>query len=124
MTKSKTKIESQLRGKTNQELVEITIAAKKQNKWLEVASILSGPRRESVDLNLSQIDKLAKEGDTVVIPGKVLSQGELRKRVKVVAYKFSEKAREKLSKEKIQMSSIMNEIKSNPEAKGVRVLIK
>mgnify|MGYP001613512789 CR=1 FL=1 len=49
MTKSKTKIESQLRRKTDDELVETTIAAKKQEKWVEVASILSGPRRESID---------------------------------------------------------------------------
>jgi large subunit ribosomal protein L18e len=124
MTKSKTKIESQMQRKTNDELVETTIAAKKQKKWFEVASILSGPRRESVDLNLSQIDKLTKEGDTIVVPGKVLSQGEIKKRVKIVAYKFSERAKEKLLKEKIQMSSILDEIKSNPEAKGVRVLIK
>ncbi|MEK6741925.1 MAG: 50S ribosomal protein L18e, partial [Nanoarchaeota archaeon] len=124
MTKTKTKIESQIRRKTNNELVETTIAAKKKVKWLEVASILSSPRRESIDLNLGQIDFLAKEGDVVVIPGKVLSQGEIKKKIRVVAYKFSEKAKEKLLKEKIQISSIMDEIKKNPEAKGVRVLIK
>ena len=124
MTKTKTKIESQIRRKTNNELVETTIAAKKKVKWLEVASILSSPRRESIDLNLGQIDFLAKDGDVVVIPGKVLSQGEIKKKIRVVAYKFSEKAKEKLLKEKIQISSIMDEIKKNPEAKGVRVLIK
>ena len=124
MTKTKTKIESQIRRKTNNELVETTIVAKKKVKWLEVASILSSPRRESIDLNLGQIDFLAKEGDVVVIPGKVLSQGEIKKKIRVVAYKFSEKAKEKLLKEKIQISSIMDEIKKNPEAKGVRVLIK
>lgn len=47
----------------------------------------------------------------VVIPGKVLSQGEIKKKIRVVAYKFSEKAKEKLLKEKIQISSIMDEIK-------------
>ena len=124
MAKTKTRIEMQMRRKTNDELVETTIAAKKQDKWLEVASILSSPRREAIDLNLGQIDLLSKEGDTVVIPGKVLSQGDLKKRIKVVAYKFSERAKEKLLKEKIQMSSIIDEIKKNPEAKGVKVLVK
>ncbi len=124
MTKTKTKIESQLKRKNDSELVETTIAAKKKDKWLEVASILSGPRREAVDLNLGQIDILAKDGDVIVVPGKVLSQGEVKKKIKIVAYKFSGKAKEKLLKEKIQVSSIMDEIKKNPEAKGVRVLIK
>jgi|SRR3989344_1762148 len=120
--KTKTKIESQIRKKTNTELVETVITAKKKEKWLEVASILSSPRRESIDLNLDQIDELSKEGDTIVVPGKVLSQGELSKKIKIVAYKFSEKAKEKLLKSKIQTSNIIEEIKKNPEAKGVKIL--
>ena len=120
--KSKTKIESQLKRKTNDELVDTIIVAKKKEKWLEIAGILSSPRRESINLNLSQIDNLTKEGDTVIIPGKVLSQGEISKKIKIVAYRFSGKTKEKLLKSKIQTSSIMEEIKSNPEAKGIRIL--
>lgn len=120
--KTKTKIESQLQRKTNKELVETIIAAKKKEKWLEVASVLSSPRRESININLDQIDKLTKEGDTVVVPGKVLSQGEISKKIKIVAFGFSEKAKEKLLKSKVQTSSIMEEIKKNPEAKGIRIL--
>lgn len=122
MVKTKTKIESQLQKKTSKELVETIIAAKKKEKWLEVASILSSSRRNSININLNQIDNLAKDGDVVVIPGKVLSQGELGKKVKIVAYKFSGKAKEKLLKSKMQISSIIDEIKKNPEAKGVRIL--
>jgi len=120
--KTKTKIESQLQKKTNKELVETVIAAKKKEKWIEVASILSSPRRESININLSQIDSLAKDGELIVIPGKVLSQGDINKKIKIVAYKFSEKAKERLLKSKIQISSIMDEIKKNPDAKGIRIL--
>ena len=42
-------------------------------------------RRESININLNQIDILAKDGEVVVIPGKVLSQGELGKKVKHAA---------------------------------------
>ena len=120
--KTKTKIESQLQKKTNEELVETIIAAKKKEKWLSVASVLSNPRRGSVNINLDQIDSLTKEGDTVVVPGKVLSQGEVSKKIKIVAFGFSGKAKEKLLKSKIQTSSILEEIKKNPEAKGIRIL--
>ena len=120
--KSKTKISKQSERKTNPILVETIRAAKKHAKWLEVAAILSGPRRKSVNLNLQDIDKKAKEKDIIVIPGKVLSQGEITKKVKIVALNFSDKAKEKLLKSKIDVLTILDEIKKNPSAKGIRLL--
>ncbi len=122
MIKSKTKIEKQMQKKSNRELVETIIAAKKKTKWLEVAGILSGPRRKSVNLNLGEINEKSEEGDTVVVPGKVLSQGEIDKKIKIIAMRFSEKAREKLLRSKTQVSGIAEEIKKNPEAKAIRIL--
>ena len=73
-------------------------------------------------LNLTEIEKNSKEGDTIVIPGKVLSQGDINKKIKVVALGFSEKAREKLMKSKSDPTSILEEVKKNPEAKGIKIL--
>jgi len=120
--KSKTKISKQTEKKSNTELVETIINAKKQEAWLEVASILSGPRRARICMNLEDINKKSKEGETVVIPGKVLSQGELTKKMKVIALNFSDKAKEKLLSSKCQIAYIQEEIKSNPSGKGVKVL--
>lgn len=120
--KSKTKIEKQIQKKSSRELVETIIACKKKIKWLEVAGILSGPRRKSINLNLGEINEKSEEGDKVVVPGKVLSQGEIDKKIKIIAMRFSEKAREKLLKSKTQVSSIVEEIKKNPEAKAIRIL--
>ncbi|HEA46666.1 MAG TPA: 50S ribosomal protein L18e [Candidatus Pacearchaeota archaeon] len=122
MVKSKTKIEKQALKKRNPEIVETIRAAKKKEKWLKIAGILSGPRRKMPNLNLTEIDKDSKEGDTVVVPGKVLSQGEINKKIKVVALGFSEKAREKLMKSKSNPTDILEEIKKNPDAKGVKIL--
>lgn len=122
MVKSKTKIEKQSQRKRNPEIVKTIRAAKKKDKWIEIAGILSGPRRKMPSLNLTEIDKDSKEGDIVVIPGKVLSQGEINKKIKVVALAFSEKAREKLMKSKSDHTSILEEIKKNPEAKGIKIL--
>ena len=120
--KSKTLIGKQLKRKKNVELVKTIIAAKKNNGWIGVAKILSGPRRKRVDMNLEEINKKSEEGETTIIPGKVLSQGEINKKVKVIALNFSEKAKEKLLKAKCEVSSILEEIKKNPEAKGVRII--
>ena len=120
--KSLTKIKKQSRKKTNQELVETILSAAKNEKWIDVARIISGPRRNRVSVNLDTIDEKAENGETILIPGKVLSQGELSKKIKIVALGFSENAREKLSREKKEFSTIDEEIKKNPDAKGIRIL--
>ncbi len=120
--KTKTKIEKQLKRKINPELVETIIAAKKHKNWLEVASILSGSKRKKINVNLEKINKEAKAGEKITIPGKVLSQGEIDKKIKISALSFSEKAMEKLLKAGCGVSNIIEEIKKNPEAKGVRIL--
>ena len=123
--KSKTKIEKQAQRKNNEDLVETIRAAKKTGSkfWMKVASILSAPRRQKVAVNLNDIDKITKEGDSMVVPGKVLSQGDVSKKIAVVAFAFSDKTKEKLLKTKSQAITIMEEIKKNPKAKGVRILI-
>ena len=120
--KTKTKIEKQTKRKTNKELIQSIINAKKNKEWLEVAGIISTPKRKRININLEKIDKESKEGETILVPGKVLSQGEINKKIKIVALGFSKKAREKLSKSKIGISSINEEIKKNPGAKGIKIL--
>ena len=120
--KSKTRIEEQLQKKTNPELVKTIIGAKKKKNWLEVAAVLSSPRANRTNMNLSKINDEAKEGEIVVIAGKVLSQGDLDKKIKVVALSFSAMAKEKISKAKGEALTILEEIKKNPEAKNVRFL--
>jgi len=120
--KTKTRIDKQIQKKSNKKLVETIIAAKKKEKWLEVARILSGPRRKAVSLNLGEINENSKDGEIVIVPGKVLSQGEISKKIKIAALSFSEKAKEKLLKSKILSSSIIEEIKKNPDIKRCRIL--
>ncbi len=120
--KSKTKISKQLERKKNSNLMETIVAGKKHGAWVEVAGILSGPRRKRICMNIEEISKNSKAGDIVVVPGKVLSGGEIDKKIKVVAFNFSEKAREKLLSAKCGAVSILDEIKSNPSAKGIKIL--
>jgi len=122
MVKTKTKISKQLDKKTSSELVKTVISAKKNEAWFDVAKILSGPRKKRVNLNLSEIDEKVKGSEGVIIPGKVLSQGSVNKKIKIVALGFSEKAMEKLLSAKCEVSNILEEIKKNPNAKGLKIL--
>jgi large subunit ribosomal protein L18e len=120
--KSKTKISKQLERKSNSVLMETVIAGKKQEAWLGITGLLSGPRRKRTCINLEEISKNSKAGEIILVPGKVLSQGEIDKKVKVVALNFSEKAKEKLLSAKCEISLMLDEIKSNPSAKGIKII--
>ncbi|HOW36784.1 MAG TPA: 50S ribosomal protein L18e [Candidatus Pacearchaeota archaeon] len=120
--KSNTKINEQTKKKTNPELVGAIIAAKKNESWKRVAEILSSPRKNKREENLTKINAEAKEGDVIVVPGKVLSMGELNKKIKIVALSFSKGAEEKILKANSTISTIVDEIKKNPTAKAVKIL--
>lgn len=120
--KSKTLIDKQMKRKTNPELVKTIFKAKKNNKWLEVAVLLSSPRRNKISVNLEKIEKETKEGDTIVVPGKVLGDGNISKKIRVVALGFSKEAKEKLKSKKCEVVTILEEIEKNKEARGIKIL--
>ena len=122
--KSKTKILKQTKRKGNKEIVETILSAKSNQNWYRIAELLSAPKRTHVSINIGEIAEGAKPEDVIVVPGKVLSQGDIDKKLKIVALSFSEKAKEKLSSAGCKISTIIQEIKSNPEAKGVKILEK
>lgn len=117
---SKTKIERRMRAKRNPILVNTIVQLKKDN--VAVAKLLVRPVKKMTDLNLSEIDKRVKEGETVLVVGKVLSSGDLTKKVKIVAWSASEKAKEKIKESKSEFVTIIQELKKNKELKGVKII--
>jgi len=107
---SKTKIEKKLSKKLNPELKKLVITLKK-NKILEVADLLLLPKRKSISVNLDKINKESKEGDNIIVPGKVLSKGEINHKINIAAFRFSEEAKNKLLKANCKISNFL-EIKN------------
>jgi large subunit ribosomal protein L18e len=120
--KSKTQISKQESKKTNSELVETIRETKNQKEWMPVASVLAGPRSNWKSVNIGTINNKIKEGEKIIVLGKVLSQGEVSKKFKVVAFGFSESAEEKLKKSGCEISTISEEVKKNPHAKDLKIL--
>lgn len=119
---SKTKIKSNTRRKTSEELVETIRLAAKNPNWLPIAKTLSRSRRNYSAINLKDIDKNSAEGDTIIIPGKILSQGDITKKIRLCALSISKEARGKLKNTKSEFFHLMNEIKNNPKAEGIKIL--
>lgn len=122
MNLSKTKIKKQLKRKTNPSIIETIRVANKNKPWFHLAKILSNSSRKYSSINLSDIEKQTTAGDTVVIPGKVLSLGDITKKVRICSLGISSSAKEKLKKTKSESVSIFQEIKTNPKAQGIKVI--
>lgn len=100
--------------------------ASKKNKakiWEYVAELISKPRRKKVEVNLYKIDKYSKDGDTILVPGKVLSIGNVNKKIKIAALKFSKSAELKLKKAGIEIMSIKELVEKNPKGSNVKIII-
>ncbi|MEM5883108.1 MAG: 50S ribosomal protein L18e [Candidatus Aenigmatarchaeota archaeon] len=115
-------------GPTNPYLRKLIEELKKKGKelkapiWLSVAEKLGKPRRKKVEVNIADIERYAKENESVIVPGVVLSYGDLTKPIKVAAWRFSKKAREKIEKAGGKCISIEELISENPKGSRVRII--
>ncbi len=99
-----------------------TLSTKEKAKiWDRVADDLLKPSRTKRKVNIYRINKYAKDGETVLVPGKVLSDGNLSRKINVAAFQFSEKAIDKINKsgKAISLKELM---KDNPKGKNVRII--
>ncbi len=90
--------------------------------WKDVAERLAKPRRLYAEVNLSKIQKYAREGETILVPGKVLGSGELNKKVAVAALSFSEKAKSKIEASGGRCLTILELLRENPKGSNVRII--
>ncbi len=104
-------------------IVELRKLSSKQKVklWRRIADDLERPTRIRREVNLYTINKYTGKDETAIVPGKVLSLGEIDKKITIAAYQFSKQAKEKINK--IGKSiSIKELIKENPKGKKVRII--
>ncbi len=116
--------EKKAREKTNPLIKEavITLNKTKAKAWKDVARRITAPTRQNKGVPLSRISKYTAEGDTVVIPGKVLGNGDINHSITLAATGYSKKASEKLKEAKCKTMSILELAKKNPEGKNIKII--
>ncbi len=90
--------------------------------WRAIADDLAKPTRRQAQVNLGAIARATKQGEIVVVPGKVLGDGEMPHSVTIAALGFSAAAQQKLSTSKGTMLTIRELMKKDPKGKTVRIL--
>jgi len=108
---------------TNPILIETieTLDEAEASFWNDVAQNLGKVNRKRPEVNISDIERNTEEGDTVVVPGKVLGSGRLSKEVNVAAFKASNGARNQIE-ENGEFMFIQDLFDDNPEAEGLKVI--
>jgi large subunit ribosomal protein L18e len=89
--------------------------------WGDVAERLEKPRRTHAEVNLGRIERYARDDETVVVPGKVLGSGALRKDVTVAAVDFSGSAETKIQQVG-ETKRLEQAVADNPDGTDVRVI--
>lgn len=90
--------------------------------WKDIALRLEKPSKNWPEVNLDRIDKHIKGNETALIPGKVLSSGNITKKISIAAWNFSDKSIEKIKNAGGKTISIQELVESNPKGKDIRIL--
>ncbi len=114
--------------KTNPSLIALIYDLKATSRendsaiWRDIAVRLEKPNKNWAETNLSKIERYAADGETIVVPGKVLAAGNITKKVNVAAYSFSEKARNAIAESGGKVMSIRELMDSNPKGSNIRIM--
>jgi len=112
---------------TNQYLIELiknlkkTAIEQKVKIWKAIATDLERPTRIRRVVNLERINRVCKDNETIIVPGKVLSAGSLDKKLTIAAFSFSKTALNRIN-EKGKAITIEELIKNNPKGSKVRII--
>jgi len=93
----------------------------KRKIWKKISKKISSPRKNQVEANLYRINKKTKPKDTIVVPGKILANGELKHKLTIACLNCSEAAKKKIEASGSKLISIEALMEQNPTGTGIKV---
>lgn len=113
---------------SNQVIQRLAYDLKKASKsndapiWLRLSKLAQKPSRARRTVNLHKISKLTKDGDAVVVPGKVLGTGNISHKITLCSFAISNTAATKITKSGGKIISFEEMTKQFPTGKDVSLL--
>ena len=111
--------------KTNPEKIklidELNIHSSKEGSkfWKRISNELQKSTRRTREVSIAKLNKYTKQNEIILVPGKVLSDGELTHKITIAAFSFSTVAKNKL---KDHIISIHELLKKDPKGKKIRII--
>jgi large subunit ribosomal protein L18e len=121
---SRSEMDKRTKLKTNSELISLfkKLNDQKDPLYRKLAIEITKSKRKKVQVNIDKINSLTKGDEVVIVPGKVLGQGELNHSLVIAALSFSESARKKLEK-KSNLMTIQEFMEKRKTLKGINLKI-
>lgn len=89
--------------------------------WSDVAEALKKANRKQTEVTLSHVLRNTEDGETVVVPGKVMGTGRFDKDVTVAAFDFTRSALESIN-EAGETKYIDELVEENPDGSNVKIV--
>jgi large subunit ribosomal protein L18e len=97
----------------------------KKNKapiWRALEHTLLGPVSNRREVNINRLANVTKDGQVIIVPGKVLGSGEIGHKLTVCAISISEAAANKVTASGGKVITINDLVEEYPDGRGVRVI--
>ncbi len=90
--------------------------------WSKVAKMARGTTSAKKVVNIKKIAAYSKEGDSVLVPGKVLGIGSIPHKITLYSFSISESAAMLITKVGGSVKPIDDAVKDHPTGKGLIML--
>jgi len=97
----------------------------KKNKipiWKDLENRFLKSRSHRVEVNISRLSSVTKDGEVIMIPGKLLGSGEIGHSLTISALSVSENAVKKIINSGGKIISLSKLLEEYPEGRGVRII--
>ena len=89
--------------------------------YKDLAERIMKPRRIKRAVNLSKIQRYIREGETAIVPYKLLGYGTINKKISVVALSYSKSAKDKIENKGGKIINFLEFIKQSKKPLNVRI---
>lgn len=90
--------------------------------WKSIEKKFKRTRSRYSEVNIDKLDNITKEGDVVIVPGKVLGSGILQHKITISAFAISIPAMKKIVDSGGKVITINELVEQYPDGKGVRII--
>ena len=90
--------------------------------WKSIEKKFKSSRSNRSEVNVSKLDNITKEGDIVIVPGKVLGSGIINHKIILSSFSISVTAMKKVIDCGGEVITINELVEQYPDGKGVRII--
>ena len=90
--------------------------------WKLLENKIKSSRSHRSEVNINKLDHITKDGEIVVIPGKVLGTGILNHKLTVTSFSISVTAMKKILKAGGKVIPLDEFVNQHPNGQGVRII--